>query len=160
MNSNNPNDLNNIEPIQKYIYKIQHKELKDLLYVGSSVDMNQRLRQHKYACNNENSSKYHFKIYVMIRENGGWEMFDKVELERAYFDDNQGARMREKELMKELKASMNSIEAYVNPDVKEYKKEHYEANIEKRKDQMKASYEANKEKRKEYQRIYRTKKKA
>ena len=45
----------------------------------------------------------------MIRENGGWEMFRMIEIEKYPCNDRREAEKRENEIMKSLKASMNSI---------------------------------------------------
>jgi hypothetical protein len=45
----------------------------------------------------------------MIRENGGWDMFRMIEIEKYPCNDRREAEKRENEVMKSLKASMNSI---------------------------------------------------
>ena len=49
------------------------------------------------------------KLYQMIRENGGWDMFRMIEIEKYPCNDRREAEKRENEVMKSLKASMNSI---------------------------------------------------
>ena len=39
------------------IYKIQHQDKPELLYVGSTTNFTKRKYQHKNSCNNENKNK-------------------------------------------------------------------------------------------------------
>jgi hypothetical protein len=63
-----------------YIYKIVCKDssVRDI-YVGSSTD-SYRKSKHKSACNNTNSEHYNLKVYKFIREHGGWDNWEMVEL--------------------------------------------------------------------------------
>ena len=56
------------------IYKIEHIEDETLIYVGHTTNFKQRKAQHKKCCNNEKSKEFNFKLYAMIRENGGFSM--------------------------------------------------------------------------------------
>jgi hypothetical protein len=124
-------------------------------YVGSTTDFINRKNQHKFSCNNENNKDYNLKIYKFIRENGGWDNWILIELEKYPCDNGNDARKREEEVRVERKASLNSIKAFITETKqeynKEYNKEYYEANKEKRKEQMKKWEEENKEKIKERQ---------
>ena len=57
------------------IYKIQHQDKPELLYVGSTTDFPKRKSSHKQRTNNVMDERYNLKVYQMIRENGGWECF-------------------------------------------------------------------------------------
>ena len=94
------------------MYKIQHKENKNLIYVGSTDDLIERIKSHKKAYYNQNSQQYNYKVYRMIRENGGFNMFLFNKIECFSCKDKCEARKRETELMTELKSTMNSIRAY------------------------------------------------
>ena len=85
------------------MYKIQHKENKNLIYVWSTEDLIERIKQHKKAYYNQNSKKYNYKVYRMIRENGGFDMFLFNKIECCSCKDKCEARKRETELMIELK---------------------------------------------------------
>ena len=105
------------------IYKIQHNEDETLLYVGSTTDFIKRKSSHKSSCNNPKSKEYNDKKYQMIRDNGGWYMFNMIEIEKYPCNDKREAEKRENDLMHELKANMNSIKSHCGFDnVKEYKK--------------------------------------
>jgi len=63
-------------------------------YVGSTDNINRRMSEHKYYCNNENSDKYNQKIYKIIRDNGGWEDWEYTILEVLDCNEME-ARQRE-----------------------------------------------------------------
>ena len=136
--------------LQTVIYKIEHKENKELVYVGSTVNFEGRKSSHKSHCNNENVKEYSYKLYVMIRENGGWDSFEMLEIKKFPCNNKREAELEEERCRIELKATMNTNKAFVAETQKEYDKIYYEANKEKsseqRKEQQKKYYEANKEK--------------
>jgi len=124
------------------IYKIQHTEKDDLLYVGHTTCFTKRKNAHKRNCNNSNSVKHNLKLYVMIRENGGWDEFKMLEIKKFPCNDSREACAEEDRIMKEMKADMNTNGAVFDFEKKkEYVKKYYELN----KDQVKIYYENNKE---------------
>jgi len=105
------------------IYKIQHIEDESLLYVGSTTNFTKRKSQHKTNCTSTNSKEYNQKKYRMMRENGGWDMFQMIEIEKFQCNDKREAEKRENEIMKELKANMNSLKSHSGFEtIKDYKK--------------------------------------
>jgi len=145
------------------IYKIEHIDDESLVYVGHTTCFNKRKTAHKYYCYNDNQKPYNLKVYQMIRENGGWEMFKMIEVEKYPCADKREAERRENEVMKELKSSMNTNKSFITKDElteyhKEYNKEFYEANKQKIQERSKEYYEANKQKilhqMKEYNKEY------
>lgn len=48
--------------INSVIYTIQHKEIPELLYVGSTSSFSIRFKVHKNNCNNPNSQQYYQKL--------------------------------------------------------------------------------------------------
>ena len=51
------------------IYRITHEGYPILNYVGSCVDLDIRIMNHKSVCYNEKSEKYNFKLYKFVRNN-------------------------------------------------------------------------------------------
>ena len=100
------------------IYKIQHNEDETLLYVGSTTDFTNRKSQHKSACTNPKDRCHNLKVYKMIRENDGWDSFTMVKIEDFPCKSGREAEYREDRLMRELKANMNSIRAFLTPEEK------------------------------------------
>ena len=113
------------------IYKIFCKNTNvSEIYIGHSTDFNNRKSKHKYSCNNENDKRYNLKVYHYIRENGGWDNFEMVIIEKYPCNDIYKAIEREKYFVKELKASLNNnipgrTEKEYKKDNKEKIKEYY-----------------------------------
>ena len=138
------------------IYKIEHNDDESLVYVGHTTNFDKRKTQHKINCYNDNQKPYNFKVYRMIRENGGWEKFLMLEVEKYPCADKREAERRENEVMKELKTSMNTKKSFRTQDEKtEYNTNYYESNKPKIQEYYTNYYESNKEKiqqqTKEYQ---------
>ena len=129
------------------IYKIEHIENDTLIYVGHTTNFKQRKADHKKNCNNESNKTFNLKLYSMIRENGGFEMFKMIEVEKYPCNDRREAEKREDELMKELKATMNKIKSFRTEEYKIQYKEEYKKKI---KEQRKQDKEDSEEKFKRY----------
>ena len=54
----------------------------------------------------------------MIRENGGWEMFNMVEVEKFPCIDRREAEAKEDKVMRELNSSLNNNRSYLTKDEK------------------------------------------
>ena len=93
------------------IYKIQHIEKDDLLYVGHTTNFTKRKAGHKCACINPSNGHYNTKVYSMIRDNGGWDMFKMIEIKKFPCNDDREACAEEDKVMRDMKATMNSISA-------------------------------------------------
>ena len=131
------------------IYKIQHIEKNDLLYVGHTTDFVKRKCQHKSSCNNENSKQHYYKVYTLIRENGGWDMFKMLEIKKFQCIDKREAEAEEDRLMKEMKVNMNSNNAIY--DIQKQRDYGMKYNITHKEDKQ-LYYETNKEHFEEYKR--------
>jgi DNA mismatch repair ATPase MutL len=139
------------------IYKIEHNTKIDLVYVGHTTDFNSRKKQHK-----SQTISHPKKLYVMIRENGGWESFIMVAIMEFPCENKIQACIQEEKCRKDLQATMNDRQAHTTPQEhkeikKKYKKEnhehiladnkrYYQENIEK----IKQYRESRKEKSKDY----------
>lgn len=141
--------------IRTVIYKIEHNENKELVYVGSTTDFTNRKYTHKSHCNNEKHKNHNLKVYVMIRENGGWDSFQMLEIKKFPCNDANEARAEEERCRVELKATLNTYRAFVEGTVQEQKKEWYENNKEKILEKNKIRYEDKKIEILEQQKIYR-----
>jgi hypothetical protein len=120
----------------------------DLCYVGSTANFNARKRNHKNACNNEN---WLFKLYITMRENGGWDNFKMIEIGKREQLTKREAEQIEEDYRQELKANMNGKRCFVSPEqVKEekkiYDKERKQANKEHIAEVWKNYYVEHKEK--------------
>jgi hypothetical protein len=127
------------------IYKIEHTIDKSLLYVGHTTDYTKRKYGHKTSCICEKSKVYHLKVYQMIRDNGGWNMFQMLEIKKFPCQDSKEACAEEERVRVELKATMNDVRAFVFEKEKE-KKEYRETHKKEKQEQDREYREANQEK--------------
>jgi len=148
------------------IYKIVCNDLtvKDC-YVGHTTNMTERKYKHKFSCNNEKHNSYHFKIYKIIRENGGWDNWNMVLVEEFPCKDKFEACKREREVYEELDAKLNMRRPYRTQE--EYKEEHkqydqqyYQENKEYKKQYEKQYYQEHKQYKNQYKKQYREEHKA
>ena len=134
------------------IYMIKHKDdvNNEYIYVGSTTNFIQRKYAHKTSCNNPKSKEYNFKEYIYIRENGGWNDFIMLLVEKFPCNDNNELRKREDDLMVEYTNRLNknrasrSVEEWCE-DNKEYFKEVKRKYYENHKEHIKKYRENHKE---------------
>ena len=84
----------------------------DLCYVGSTSNFRLRKISHKQNATNPKSVKYNMRVYQTIREYGGWEEFQMIEIGREEQLTLTQARQKEEEYRVEMKANMNQIKCY------------------------------------------------
>jgi hypothetical protein len=131
------------------IYKIVCNDLNVTnVYVGHTTNLRKRKYCHKFICCNENDKHYNLKVYQIIRENGGWENWSMIEIEKYPCNDGNEAGQRERFWFEMLNANMNSnVPSRTLKDaVKAYKQEHREELNEK----SRIYYQENKEDKKVY----------
>lgn len=109
------------------IYVIKCKdESKTEIYVGSTCNFKQRVRQHRCA------SKYDkFKLYDYINDNGGWDNFAFEIYEEYPCENVKQCRIKERDVYETLKATLNSQKPYRAKG--EYYEENKETLLEKQK---------------------------
>ena len=92
------------------IYKLCCKdpEITDI-YVGSTTNFSRRKTDHKSNCYNENGRCHHLKVYKTIRDFGGWNNWDMVEIERYCATDKKDLHSRERFWLEELGATLNKV---------------------------------------------------
>ena len=118
------------------------------IYVGSTCNFANRKWRHKHRCNNTNADSHNIKLYKIIRDNGGWDNWSMLEIEKFSCLDGNEARTRERYWYDQLSAVMNSN--IPNRSNKECAKDYYERNKDKINQCGKDYYERNKDKIKEY----------
>jgi len=133
------------------IYKLRHKDdLKETnIYIGSTKNIKQRMHEHRSYCNNVDGKKYNQEKYKYIRDNGGWENWEMLEIEKC--DNEEEAILSEDYLFDLLQPTLNTLRPYrsaeENKKLKaEYQKKWYALNPEKRAEQQKKVYDKNKHK--------------
>lgn len=150
--------LKTIDYSKSVIYKIVCNDLNITdVYVGHTTDFIRRKSSHKSACINEKDKRYNLKVYQMIRNNGGWDNWSMVEIEKCNFKDSNEAGARERHYYETLNSTMNKNQP--NRSIKEL----YEDNKDKRIIYQTQYNKDNKEKyniyQKQYQKKYRLMKK-
>jgi len=123
-----PHYLNALEEKFNYtFYKIFKKDSE--CYIGSTLNIKDRIINHRYDCNNEFSKKgnknikYNYKLYKYIRENGGFKSFEFEILDTKYCS-KEYANIYESELMKKHNASLNVCKNYTVESKKEQQREY------------------------------------
>jgi len=91
------------------MYKICCNDLniKDI-YIGHTTNFTKRKSGHKNRCNNEKDKFYNFKVYKFIRDNGGWNNWEMIEIEKFSCVDENEAKARERYWIETLNCSLNS----------------------------------------------------
>jgi hypothetical protein len=139
------------------IYKLVHKDDYDNanIYIGSTTDFARRKNKHKSNCYNEKHKSYNEKKYQYIRDNGGWDEWEMVLVERHNCNDGNEARAREEYWRSHYNAKLNMMRAYRTEEQrKEQMKEYFENNKDKIKGQKKDYREEHKDKIAEQQKAY------
>jgi hypothetical protein len=145
-------------------YRIVCKDLnvKDC-YVGSTTNFTKRKQQHKENCLNENSKKNNYNVYQFIINNGGWDNWSMIMIEKISCENHQDVLKLERKFLEDFNATLNMVipsrtsKEYreVNKEMyKEYDKRYCEENKDKKKDYDKLYREENKEKLKENKKLY------
>ena len=100
------------------MYKIVPKNPQlNYCYIGHTVNFSNRKNQHIRNTSNENDHKhYHLKHYDIIRQTGGWDEWEMVEIEKFIGKTKLEARIREQQLIEEYGANLNSLKAYITED--------------------------------------------
>ena len=102
------------------IYKIQHNDKDELIYVGHTTDFTKRKSAHKHTTHSEKDKAYNRQLYKMIRDNGDWDSFKMIEIKKFSCTNKREAEAEEDKVMRELKATMNMVRAFrTAEDIKE-----------------------------------------
>ena len=133
--------------LNSIIYKITCKDNNILdCYVGRTTNFKLRYNMHKYACCNSNNKGHNMKVYIHMRENGGWCNWNMTIVETFEHTNKNEANTKEAYYIKTLNANLNSYipgrtdkEYYL--DHQEKIKHYYQDNL----DNKKEYYNTNKE---------------
>jgi len=118
-------------------------------YVGSTVNFTERKRTHKKSCNNPNDKHYNYKVYQFIRDNGDWDNWRMILVERFPCNDRRELETRERYFIELLESKLNCcIPTRTDKEwrennketIKEKAKEHYQNNKEEIKKRVRERY--------------------
>jgi hypothetical protein len=91
------------------IYKIVCNDLNITeCYVGHTTDFTRRKSKHKFRCITETDKKHNLKVYKIIRDNGGWDNYSIIEIEKFPCQDVHEAKKKEREWFENLNSSLNT----------------------------------------------------
>jgi len=147
-----------------FIYKLCCKDtnIKDE-YIGSSTNFTRRKCNHNQRCNNPNDKKYHYKVYKFIRDNGGFENFCMIEIEKHPCDSKRELETRERYFIELYESKLNCIiptrtkkELYQDKkdEILQKNKEYRDKHTDKIKKQCKEYRLNNKKEIKEKKKVY------
>ena len=102
----------NVDYSKTIIYKLVNYDCPELSYIGSTTNRTRRKQQHKCCATNSSAQGYNFKVYKIIRENGGWESWHMINIKEFPCANKREAEAEEDRIIQELKANMNSKRAY------------------------------------------------
>ena len=122
-----------------YVIKCNDPNVLDK-YVGSTCSFKSRKYQHKSDCCCKTGAKYHYRIYECIRQNGGWDNWSMLPLEKVPCDDKMELRIVEAKWYETLNATLN-----VNCPIRsqEYWDKYYEDYRANHRDYMNDYYKIN-----------------
>ena len=90
------------------IYKIVCKDVNVTeCYVGSTTDFRKRKYSHKHNTIKEKSKQYNFKVYRFIRDNGNWDNWDMIMIEKYPCNDELEKNKRERFWIEHFKSELN-----------------------------------------------------
>jgi len=89
------------------IYMIRPKHNNFYMYVGHTLDKERRLKEHIRATVNDNK-----KLYKTIRETGGWEHWEMIEISTYNCKCKEDALKIEQEWCEKLRPNLNSISPF------------------------------------------------
>ena len=127
--------INNIDYSKTIIYKIQHKEKPELIYIGHTTNYDSRKSQHKKASNDNLPSS---PFYKRIKDCGGWNNFMMSPIKQVNCTSRIDALIEEQKVIDELGATLNycpSHKATAKQKPHAYRKE-YEREEQEREAQM------------------------
>ena len=105
------------------IYKIVCKDLNiPDIYIGHTTDFISRKATHKNVSNGLGLRKSNSKIYETIRNNGSWNNWEMIEIEKYPCKDGNEARARERHYYELLNANLNSVCPIVSKEEEKLKK--------------------------------------
>jgi len=137
----------NIDYSKTIIYKIVCNDLNITdCYIGQTTEFAKRKSCHKRDCNTEHREGYKYKIYKFIRENGGWDNWSMIEIEKYSCSDGNEARARERHWFETLQATLNTD--HPNRGNKESSKASHDKYKEARNEKNRQYSQDNKDKRK------------
>ena len=106
-------------------------------YVGSTTNFKERLRAHRKC-------KKQYRLYQYVEENGGWDNFSMIEIEKFPCIDGNEARARERYWIEYFKSTLNMVQPHRTMEEYKESKTNF-SKSEEGKDMKKRDYEKHKD---------------
>ena len=138
------------------IYIIKHKtDDTKRVYIGSTINLKERIWKHKSSCNNEKNKNYNNKIYQYLRENGGFIQYEFIILECYVCNFKHELLCKEDDYIKMYDNNLNQLRAYLTDEEHKMKnneksKKYYDDNKEKIKEEYNENKDIFSQRRKKY----------
>ena len=101
------------------IYKLCCKDLTiQDIYIGSTVNFRNRKYEHKKICNNDFYKDYTNYKYDFIRNNGGWDNWDMIQIKEFPCNSKRELEAEERKVYEELKPTLNTIKPFTTKEEK------------------------------------------
>ena len=105
--------LNEIDYSKTMFYRLVCKDLEvSDFYIGHTTDFKSRKNKHRKNCKNPNNPNFNAYLYRVIRENGNIENWDMVLIETLKCENRLEALKRERELIEQMKPTLNQLRPY------------------------------------------------
>ena len=107
------------------VYKICCKDVNIVdIYIGSTTNFTKRKYKHRDCCCNVKRKGSGVYVYMFMREHGGWENWEMVEIEKVKCNDSNELHTRERYYFDLLKANLNkNVPTRTVEEYREHKKE-------------------------------------
>lgn len=113
------------------IYKLICRDVEITeIYVGHTTNFVKRKQQHKCNCIHTHTSTSSYYVYEFIREHGGWDNWDMIEICKVSCTDVYDASRTERQYIESLGATLNKVMPTRSP--REYCLDHKEEIAEKK----------------------------
>ena len=117
-------------PRAGYIYKLQCKAQNGkplglgcveaswdkFIYIGSTFDKKKRRDGHKYKCNTETDRSHNNLVYKLIRENGGFDNWEMIIIEKKRCESSEELRKLEQMWIDTVGPILNQAKAWVSEE--------------------------------------------
>jgi hypothetical protein len=100
-----------------FIYKLSNNNDPKEFYIGSTLNLSRRKSHHKKNVTNKRGKLYWCKLYLYIRENGGWANFTFTKIHEMDVESMSKCVEEEQAIINLLNPTLNSIRSckLINP---------------------------------------------
>jgi len=147
-----------------YPYRLVCKDVSVTeCYVGSTINFRTRKCNHKKTCNKDTYQNHNLFVYQFIREHGGWDNWDMIQIEEFEHNTTRELHTRERYWIEHYKSELNRViptrtrkewcednKEIISEQHKEYRQKNKEIISEQHKEYRQKNKEKISEKNKEY----------